>query len=417
MGYFGNGNLGDAAIQQAMIEQIRSYFPNTEISGISMNPDDTQHRYGIDGISIGRIGKYGWYDTREDYLQRPKIIQNIDKMRSHPSKYVVKLIRFLTIIPLEIYYLYRAYKKLDGYEMLSHSGGQFDDPWGGAWNHPYTFLVWALIAKIRRVKLLFVSSGGGPLNSTLSSCFIRIALSLADYCSFRDQQSKAYMRSIGYKKNVRVYPDLAHSLDIEKYQHDNNKNSKQKIIGIGPMAYKDPRYWPIKNKRIYEYYISKLADFVEWLILNNYQIKLIPGEAYADRDAILDVVNLLKHKSVEYQKSQLWYEPIITVDELISTIATLDCVVASRFHSLVLSLLMNKPAIALSYHNKIEDLMVDVGEQDFVINIESFELYELREKFIELEQNQEELKEKISRRVDQYRSALEEQYEIIFRQN
>lgn len=38
LGPYGYGNLGDAAIQEAMIQNIRQRFPHAQIVGFSLNP-------------------------------------------------------------------------------------------------------------------------------------------------------------------------------------------------------------------------------------------------------------------------------------------------------------------------------------------------------------------------------------------
>jgi polysaccharide pyruvyl transferase WcaK-like protein len=65
-----------------------------------------------------------------------------------------------------------------------------------------------VIGKLCRCKLLFVSVGGGPIRHPLSRCFVKAALALADYRSYRDASSKDHLEAT----NDVVYPDLAFSL-------------------------------------------------------------------------------------------------------------------------------------------------------------------------------------------------------------
>lgn len=48
-----------------------------------------------------------------------------------------------------------------------------------------------------------------------------------------------------------------------------------------------------------------------------------------------------------------------------------EIVVTSRFHGVLLSQLHEKPVLAISYHKKIDCLMDDTGQGDFVVPITS----------------------------------------------
>ena len=57
----GWGNLGDAAIQQTIIHELKSRYENVLITGITLVPADTIRRHGIDAVPIGAISlpQYG----------------------------------------------------------------------------------------------------------------------------------------------------------------------------------------------------------------------------------------------------------------------------------------------------------------------------------------------------------------------
>ena len=54
LGPYGFGNLGDAAIQQAMVQHIKQHIPDGQIYGFSLNPEDTFNRHGIQSFLINR---------------------------------------------------------------------------------------------------------------------------------------------------------------------------------------------------------------------------------------------------------------------------------------------------------------------------------------------------------------------------
>ena len=60
---------------------------------------------------------------------------------------------------------------------------------------------------------MFVSVGAGPLGSAPGRFFVKLALSLADYRSYRDVPSREVVEGIGVRtKDDRIYPDLVFGL-------------------------------------------------------------------------------------------------------------------------------------------------------------------------------------------------------------
>lgn len=415
MGPFGFGNLGDASIQEAMLQNIYKRFPNAKIYGFSLNPEDTERRHHIPSFPIGRMSKFGWRRHWDD--EEISIVERAYyRIRSHKNPVVRQLGRLALALPNELIGLWRSANTLKGFDMFIVSGGgQIDDYWGGPFYHPYTLMVWSLIARYRNVPFYIVSVGAGPLDARLSRLFVRRALSSATYRSYRDEGSKRFVKIVaGYDADDPVYPDLAHSLQVSMNGSKSSIPKTRPIIGLGPMSYFDTRVWPEKDNAVYNNYLNKLADFTEWLIENGYAVLFIAGEAVHDRRTIDDLKLLLYERGVNGGHNQIIDEPIESVDGLMQQLAMTDLVVASRFHGVLLSLLLNKPVVALSYHKKINELMADTGQSDYCLTIDDFQVEVLKERFKTLEVNCEEAKKQIAQRVGAYQAALDEQYEHIF---
>jgi polysaccharide pyruvyl transferase WcaK-like protein len=415
MGPFGYGNLGDAAIQQAMIENVYRYFPNAAIIGVSMNPQDTQKRHGISSFPIGRVA-FGWGLNKPP--EKSAFYRWVYNLRTQTTPVIRKLAWLLLWLPTEFVGYLEACLFLKDVDLLIVSGGgQLDDYWGGPWHHPFTLMMWGIIAYLRNVPYQFISIGAGPLDTSLGRLFDRVALSLATYRSYRDEKSKKYMAAVtGFRRDDPVYPDLAFSLQIENTVETSHSHKQgiRPIVGIGPMAYFDPRVWPQKDQNVYTTYLNKLADFILWVMPRGYDILLFPGEAVHDLDVIHDLKTILSARGLTYQAEQILHPHIETVNELMVQLATADMMIASRFHGVLLSKLLSKPLIALSYHSKIDELMTDTGQGHYCLQIHDFELEKLKLLFTELETNLEIASQQIAHRVEQYRAALDEQYAHIF---
>ncbi len=402
LGPYGFGNLGDAAIQQAVIENIHKHCPGAEIHGFSLNPDDTRRRHGIPcfPFSIDRTGEN--FDG---------LIGKVPtKLRLHVA------CRLVVALCKEILLVARSIRYLRGFDLLIVSGGgQLDDYWGGAAHHPLTLLRWALVAKAVGARVLFMSVGAGPIDSNLSKRFIKLALSLARYRSYRDEASKKLIVAIGFRSDDPVYPDLAFSLRSLGTSVPTCQISSRPLIGIGPMTYFDPRIWPERDQSVYAAYLSKLAQFSVWLIRRGYPIALFPGELVHDRLVIDDLRDILSRELNATELSNITDKPIVTVDQLMDQLLLADIVIASRFHGVLLALLVGKPVLALSYHSKIDLLMEDTGQSEYCLPIHSFDIEMLKQLFCKLEANAPTIGEQLKSRVGEYRSTLEEQYVRVFK--
>ena len=187
LGPYGYGNLGDAAIQQAMIQHIRCYHPDAEVYGFSLNPRDTERRHGIPSYSISRE------------FETPEWVKRHVPQKVRDNSVVRWLVRIAVKLPAEFVLTAKAIRALRGFDLLIVSGGgQLDDYWGGPWWHPYTLLKFAVIARLAKIEYVFVSVGAGPLDASLSRFFVRKALSLASYRSYRDEDSKRFIQRIGF---------------------------------------------------------------------------------------------------------------------------------------------------------------------------------------------------------------------------
>src|SRR5271166_4346584 len=52
-----SGNLGNAAMQAAMIVNLRKRIAGVEILGITLNPDDTRRRHGIEAFPLAGVSR------------------------------------------------------------------------------------------------------------------------------------------------------------------------------------------------------------------------------------------------------------------------------------------------------------------------------------------------------------------------
>jgi polysaccharide pyruvyl transferase WcaK-like protein len=379
--HMGYGNLGDAAIQDAVITNIHKRLPNTRIVGFSLVPDDTARRHGIQSYPI-----QWWYPTLQaaeeqscDRVSRKSAVKSA--LKNIPLIY--PLAKRLSDLLREAAFWLQSYWVLKTLDLLIISGGgQLSELWGGPWSHPYKIFQFSLLTKAAGKKLYFLNVGAGPLKHPLSRFFIRCALRLADYRSFRDDDSKELVRSLGVTAKTHVYPDPAYALEVGKRLRHMPPEDSRPIVGLNPFGFCDPRIWPRKDTSLYHEYLEKIACFSQWLLDEGYTLRLFTTEMSVDRYAIEDLKARLLSRLVSPDLvSQTFPTPAESVKDLLHQMSHFDYIVTSKFHGIIFSHLLRKPVIALSYGRKMDVVMRAVGQEQFCGDVERFKVSWLESTF------------------------------------
>ena len=429
----GNLNLGDEATFAVVLHNTRLKSEGAEVFGVCHNPPDTAERYRIRVFPIKRSGQEVKKETRaadqsidsvgvgmwEDARERIKL-----RLKKTPLLFtLIKVLRNIVTgglkgIPAllgEIRFITRSFNSIRNTGLFIFAGsGVLSDHSGGLSNFPYSVFKWSVLAKTAGAKLAFVSVGAGPINSLVSRYLFKYSLSLADYRSFRDEESKRLIERIGVASNQGVFPDLVHSMRMDSFRNgSSSKGVGNNIVGINLFPHCDPRFWPIPDVESYRRYITQLASFVLWLMDKNYRVLYFPTHLRADPPVIKDLKDVLERGLEKPFQEDFLESPIRGLDDLMSQISVMDFVVASRFHGILFSFLLNKPVLGISNHPKMENLMRDMGQGDYLLNIETLDLETLKERFISLKANSETIKERLKLINLEYRHALSVQYDQV----
>jgi len=422
--------MGDASIQAAMIQGIRKRIPEVNIIGITLNPGDTASRHGIPTFGLHHYSPEtdGFPDVDPDASEKNEQVpsgkgektvnQTHDGRQSGFARNLDVLarsvLRLLWHARQEYLHILSARKILEKVDMLVVSGGgQIDDSWGGTWAHPYALWKWTLLARMCGARVLFVSVGAGPLHSPISRLFVRGAIRRSEYVSYRDEYSKIFMEGVNSKKNSFVAPDLAHSLRVKCLVPPYEYQGRSRVVGIGPIPYCDPDSWPEKDEIENKKYVRKLVELSKELLQKGYAVEFISCEINMDRKTIRRIMELLGlHEG--NQDKRVSFPVITTHEELIEVLHGVDIVITSRFHGVLLALLLKKPVIGLSYHRKIDELLIDAGCRENIFDIKTFTVPSLLGALEHLMDNIPAEGSKIAKRESEFLVALEKQYDKLF---
>lgn len=389
-GHYGNENMGDEAIVAAVIE-IRRRFPESNIFGFSIVPEDTQARHGIMSFPIRRVwsapATATWTAQADQSAGKPyRGVRS--KIKQVPVLYPMlrlgaRIIRAARSILEELEFIRRSFVNIRQVDILLVAGsGQLTDE-SGIWGFPYTLYKWSLLAKWGGVKLAFVGVGAGPLHHGLSRWFVKRALSCAVFRSYRDDSSIRLIQSLGAGQGDAVCPDLAWGKSVADPVLDQTVRPALRV-GVNPMAYHDPRYWPNAKKEQFDEYVRKLTEIFIWIARQGHTVTLFPTQLRADVLIIRELVPVLDRDCSPDIRRMIQTAEITGLDSQLEMMSRCDLIIATRFHGVLMSYLVGKPAIGISYHQKINDLMAVMGHAEFALSIDPLDVEGVKQAFRKL---------------------------------
>jgi polysaccharide pyruvyl transferase WcaK-like protein len=427
-GHVGQGNLGDEAIIAAVLQALRQRYPEAELVGFTMNPEDTQARHQIRAFPIRRLPRMpapagSPHAVPADPQPWRSHGTLSDRLKAH-LKAIAPLYALLKGIQrgghllwgalAELRFLRHSYKHLQGVDLLIIAGSQpLIDYVGGPWAFPYTILKWVLIAKVVRAKVAFVSVGAGPIHSRLGRLFIREALARAHYRSYRDESSKNLIERLRVPGSHVVAPDLVYSLQSRDLPGPGMAPNARPIVGLNAVPFYDPGYWPGSSAHIYACYVNALAEFALWLIQRGYAVLFFPTQLRLDPPVIHDIRLRMKAHEASDVEANILDWPIHSLDDLMTAIARTEMIVATRFHGIVLPYLLYKPVVGIAYHQKTHDLLGQLGQSEYVLDLHDVTLDALQERFLALESKRAVIREEIERKISFFQQRLAAQYDQV----
>ena len=392
-GNFGNPNIGNDATLQAIAQRLRLLLPDCELSCICSDPQKVTAAHGMEAVPHTVRWRRIW-DRRIPLARRvPAAVLGVcEELREY----------------------LRAWKTLGGAQMLIVPGtGLVTDAFGLSGWGPYGLLKWSLVARLRGCKVVVLSVGAGPVESTVGRLTVKIALSLAQYRSYRDLPSKGVVEDAGVRAaRDPVFPDLAFGLRAGASEPSPPEPKSRRLVALGLMEYVESYSEAGPMRETYGRYLESLAVFVRWLLRHDYDVKLVLGDD--DTAVVGDFKDALRRLVGSYDEARVAYVPARSVQELFTQIGEADAVVATRFHNVLMSLLVEKPVIAISFHHKCSSLMREMGLAAYCQEMGQMDAYGLISRFQALTQNAPDIRRTVARRIEESRRALDQQYELVF---
>ncbi len=323
-GYYGFINLGDEAILQKIILDLKNNFKNSKITAFSANPSYTKEVFGVESV-------------------KNSIIKNF-------------------------FILIREIIRCDCF--ILGGGGMLSD-WQKS--SPILWLTLPIFSILFRKKTIIYCVGVNPFRTLYGKLLLRFVLNHSSLIIVRDNYSKYCLtNAIGHKSKIYVTIDPVIVLNIpgndffknysNKRSEINKLSSKKSKIGICPSVFfHTQKLWPNSMKRFKKLKVdfSKLIKF----LINTYDanIFLIPQSMKYDKAFCLNIYKLLDKEC----KSQTFIiENLNKPADFIDTLSHMDFAIGMRFHSIILSINLAVPFVGIIYGKKSKCLLEKIDYLD-----------------------------------------------------
>lgn len=324
LGASGKGNTGDELLAWAFVQLVSSINPGISGTILTFNRSISKDFFS-----------YNHFNFSNYYLHFPSM--------KYPQSYL----------------FFKSIRKYKDYSAAVFPGGGFIYDYSIK-----TLLSWYrkfLAIKRIRLPIILVGVGVGPLRTGISRLLAKKIISLSDFVIVRDKKAfdLAVQLSIDEDK-LRLGADL--NVLCNKFI-DFSLKKKQK----SRQCLVIPRYWPYKhteeNNRLL---IRTLAKFIQ-LAAHYFKfdsVNFLPMHRYDDLALCQKVCSAVNISGGCYK--------IRSIDDIMSPIYSANMVIAMRYHGALLSLLASKRTLAISYDDKVANLMEDFDRRNNSINWQDF---------------------------------------------
>ncbi|MFA7468088.1 MAG: polysaccharide pyruvyl transferase CsaB [Desulfotomaculaceae bacterium] len=351
-GYYGFNNLGDEAVLYSMLHSLRRVVPGIEITVLSNDPSATAREYGVTAVDRWNMRAVAGAIRRSQLL-------------------------------------------------ISGGGSLLQDVTGLQSLLYYLVIIWT--ARLLRRPVMYYAQGIGPVNTRPGRILTGLTTRGARAVTVRDDESARDLKSMGVCRTVEVvadpvlglHPDdidLITGADILKRHGVMPGNC---VVGVSVRPLPGPAAdWE-----------AELAGALDLLARAGRTVVFVPMHHPADLITSREIASLMKEQHVIIGEK-------INVPQMLSLVANLDLLVGIRLHALIFAAVGGVPPLGIVYDPKVERFLrrINLAPAGTPEQIKAGDLAEMAELYIS---EREQLRDKVSRRVDELRTAAGRPAEIV----
>jgi polysaccharide pyruvyl transferase WcaK-like protein len=385
VGLLGQGNLGNDGSLEAVLAYLDAEHSDAILDFLCSGTEQVTARYGFPATRLR------WYNTETKGM--PGITALAAKSLKVPLGMVIDAFRTATWVSRHDIVIVPGMGVFEATLPLR------------AWHTPYSMFLVCAFGRLWGTKVAFVSVGANYSRQRLIRRLVTGAARLAYYRSYRDTFSRDAMRRMGLDTSGdAVYPDLAFALPTPL-----GAPAVAGSVGVGVMSYHGGNDDRQQADQIHAAYVEKMLSFVLWLVDNGRPVRLFATDVH-DQSAMHEVIAGLRAHRPGLGPSQVIAVPVSSLDELMRQLASVDTVVASRYHNVLCALKLAKPTLSVGYAAKFDVLMAEMGLAEFCQSARSLDVGRLIEQFTELEGRSTQLRQTMARRAEVNARLLDHQF-------
>jgi polysaccharide pyruvyl transferase WcaK-like protein len=263
----------------------------------------------------------------------------------------------------------------------------------------------SLSGRLLGTKVAFVGVGATVVRQRATGWLLAKSARLAYYRSFRDQSSLDAARRMGMAgANDQVYPDLVFALPAPL-----GSSRATGAVGVGVMAYSGAPEERAQAEQIQAEYTGKMARFVGRMLSEGHRVRLLIGDEDDEPVALEVLADARAHWSGPGEPPVI-YESFTSVDELMAQLGTVESVIGTRFHTVLVALKLGMPTIAVCYGRKHLALMEQMGVGDRIQQIQELDVDLLEQQFAALWTDRDAITRTLAERNQVNRDRLDAQF-------
>src|SRR5918996_6062143 len=303
-GSYGGLNLGDEAILQSMIGQLRKDVPKVEITVFSRDAEDTKRRHQV---------------------ERAVPVRKLSRAEVQPEVQRLDLL------------------------ILGGGGILYDAD-------ARTYLREVQLAREKRVPVFVYAIGAGPLTHAAAQAAVREALSDAEIVTVREKSAHRVLEEAGVQRDIVLTADPALLLKPEPLPRGILKHEglegRRRLIG---MSVREPGVAaPDIDEKVYHSLLANAADFM--VDRFDASVVFVPMER-----SVLDtqhshgvISNMLRAQRATVLKGNY------TSGQLLTLMKHFSFALGMRLHFLIFAALQGVPFVALPYASKVSGFLEDL---------------------------------------------------------
>jgi polysaccharide pyruvyl transferase WcaK-like protein len=205
-----------------------------------------------------------------------------------------------------------------------------------------------------------------------------------------------------------VVPDLAFSY-VPRPEDLLRRDEGRTTVAVSPIGYLS-KDWPKHDLKYFDAYRGEFVAFCAGLASHDYAVILFSSDDM-DRPILDAVYAALAADERAHVRSNVTKADTLTLDSLIKCVGPVDLVVASRLHGILLSHVLGKPVLAISYDRKVDAHMDLVDQSRHVVDIHHPNAKTWLDAFDVLVQQRREVEAQVEERCRAFRLRVAEQYD------